>query len=242
VKLDPADIPKAMWCEVDPAGELLWTSSGQDLIAYRTADISLANAAPSGPMIKPVRRLTGAVPPSGITGATFVDDRLYVAGADDSTYQVWSIDLATGARQLEIERQVFGESEGLAYVEALGGVLHWIITPVDSKGRPPTYGGNVLITFKARKGVRPTPVATITASKTTVKAGKRTKLTFTVKRTVGTLTLPAAGAKVSFAGKTLTTDGKGRATTTVTLTKSTAASVRVPSAKTAKVTVKVVAR
>jgi hypothetical protein len=241
VKLDPQDIKKAMWCEVSPDGQLLWTQQDKDLLAYSMADISKANAAPTGKLLRPVKRLAGAVPPSGITGATFVDDRLYVAGADDSTYQVWSIDLATGARQLEIERQVFGESEGLAYVEALGGVLHWIITPIDSKGRPPTYGGNVLITFKARKGVRPTPVATITASKTAVKAGKRTKLTFSVKRTVGTLTLPAAGAKVSFAGRTLTTDDKGRATTTVALAKSTSASVRLPGARTAKVTVRVAA-
>ena len=46
VKLDPAEIPKAMWNEVSPDGTLLWTSSGDDLLAYRTADISPANAAP----------------------------------------------------------------------------------------------------------------------------------------------------------------------------------------------------
>ena len=36
VKLDPAEIPKAMWNEVSPDGSLLWTSSGSDLLAYRT--------------------------------------------------------------------------------------------------------------------------------------------------------------------------------------------------------------
>jgi hypothetical protein len=239
VKLDPQFIKKAMWCEVSPDGELLWTQQGDDLLAYAMSDITQANAAPAGKQLKPVRTLKNAVPPSGITGAAFVDDRLYVAGAQDSTYQVWSIDVRDGSRTLEIERQVFGESEGLVNVEAFGGALHWIITPIDSKGRPSTYGGNVLITFKARKGVRPKPVASITASRTSAKAGKRTKITFTVKRTVGTLTLPATGAKVAFAGRTLTTDARGRATAVVALKKSASASVRLPGARTAKVTVRV---
>jgi hypothetical protein len=34
VRLDPADIPKAMWAEVSPDGTLVWTSSGNDLLAY----------------------------------------------------------------------------------------------------------------------------------------------------------------------------------------------------------------
>jgi len=35
VKLDPAEIPKAMWAETSPDGKLVWTSSGDDLLAYR---------------------------------------------------------------------------------------------------------------------------------------------------------------------------------------------------------------
>ena len=46
VKLDPAEIPKAMWVEASPDGELLWTSSGPDLLAYRASDVNPANAAP----------------------------------------------------------------------------------------------------------------------------------------------------------------------------------------------------
>jgi hypothetical protein len=61
VKLAPADIKKAMWAEVSPDGTLVWTSSDDDLLAYRTADVAAANAAPSVP-IRPVRRLAGAVP------------------------------------------------------------------------------------------------------------------------------------------------------------------------------------
>jgi hypothetical protein len=144
VKLSPAEIPKAMWAEVSPDGRLLWTSSGADLLAYRTADITRG----AGP-IAAVRRVAGAVPPAGITGAAFYGERLLVAGQSDALFQVWSLDLATGSRRLEIERTISGESEGLDTVDALGGVLHWIVTPIDPAGRPPTYPppGNALLNF-----------------------------------------------------------------------------------------------
>src|SRR5689334_18688873 len=77
VKLDPADIPKAMWAETSPDGKLVWTSAGSDLIAYSSADINAAAAAPNGPLLKPVARLAGAVPPHGITGATFYNGQLF---------------------------------------------------------------------------------------------------------------------------------------------------------------------
>ena len=82
VKLDPAFIDKAMWAEVSPNGKLLWTSSGSgdDLLAYDMSEITAANAAPGGPPLKPVLVLRGAVPPTGITGATFFKHRLLVAG------------------------------------------------------------------------------------------------------------------------------------------------------------------
>ena len=59
VKLDPAEIPKAMWAEVSPDGSLLWTSVGNDLLAYSTADITSARAAPAGAM----EALPRAAPP-----------------------------------------------------------------------------------------------------------------------------------------------------------------------------------
>ena len=57
VKLDPAEIPKAMWAETSPDGSLIWTSSGDDLLAYRSTEVSQANRAPAGPLLEPVRRL-----------------------------------------------------------------------------------------------------------------------------------------------------------------------------------------
>jgi len=151
VKLDPSDIKKAMWAESSPDGTLVWTSSGSDLLAYRSADITPANAAPAGPLLKPVRRLPGAVPPSGVTGATFDRGRLLLAGQDTRPFfQVWSIDTDTGERRLEIEREISGESEGLDVFEGLGGVLHWQIGQI-TFGPPPTYGSGrtALVHFAA---------------------------------------------------------------------------------------------
>src|SRR4051794_7152455 len=140
VKLDERDIPKAMWAEVSPDGKLVWTSSGKDLLAYSTADIKPANAAPAGPKIRPVKKLAGAVPPSGITGAAFEGERLLVAGQDGGgPFQIWAIDLTTGARELQIERTIVGESEGLDTSDVLGSHLHWLIQPYNEQNIP-TYG------------------------------------------------------------------------------------------------------
>ena len=67
--------------------------------------------------------------------------------------RVYSIDLRTGKRRLEIERDIRGESEGLATLSTAGGTLHWQIAPFDPQGRPPTYGTGrgALLTFARRR-------------------------------------------------------------------------------------------
>jgi hypothetical protein len=142
VKLDPAQIKKAMWAETSPDGSLIWTSDGDDLLAYRTADVTVANAAPSGPLLEPVRRLVGAVPPSGVTGAVFAGGRLLLAGEDNGDFQVWAVDTDTGANRLLIELGICGEAEGLDVTPTLGGELHWVIAPFDP-GCTPTFGPGV---------------------------------------------------------------------------------------------------
>ena len=146
VKLDPAAIKKVMWAEVSPDGEELWTQQGQDLLVYDMDDIVAANASSPGQpgVVQPVRTYPGAVPPSGITGATFFYDRLYVAGQSDvpdqaaDRFQVWSLDINAGDLRLEIERELVGESEGLDVFGSLGGTLHWQIQPF-SPPDIPTY-------------------------------------------------------------------------------------------------------
>jgi hypothetical protein len=221
VKLDPAEIPKAMWAEVSPDRRLVWTSAGNDLLAYRTADVNSKNAAPVAKPIKAVRRIKGGVPPSGITGAAFYGGRLFVAGGDGDRFQVWSIDLSNGSRRLEIERTVVGESEGLDTFSAGGGVLHWLIQPYNMQG-PPTYGTDhaTLLHFvpaalprggggggggkkAARRRLR------LRIKPRHVRAGKRVRFRATVRTRSGRR---VKGAVVTLAGYRARTGRRGRAT------------------------------
>ena len=145
VKLDPAYIKKAMWVEASPDGRWIWTSSGTSLLAYNTGDVSTGNAAPAGPKLVP-KRLTGVLPASGVSGATFYDGRLFVALNRGTYFEVvsYAIDtsgpspiLVDGPRR-EIERTKSSslyETEGLATASALNGELHWQIHP-----QTPFYG------------------------------------------------------------------------------------------------------
>ena len=153
VKLDPRDIKKAMWAEISPDGRSLWTQAGSVLLRYDAREIKRANAAPTGKVLRPVQRLRNALPPGQMTGATFVGDRLFVATQPRGSMRVFSIDLRTGKRRLEIERDIRGESEGLATLSTAGGTLHWQIAPFDPQGRPPTYGTGrgALLTFARRR-------------------------------------------------------------------------------------------
>jgi hypothetical protein len=198
VKLDPAEIAKAMWVEAGPDG-LLWTSSGNDLLAYRAADVSLANASPGAPPIHSVRRLAGAVPPSGVTGAAFRSGRLFLAGAEGSTYQVWSINLATGSRRLEVQlKHVQGEAEGLHVTSLLGGSLHFLVAPLAAK---PTFGPTVALlhfTPSGRPGLRVSATATRRGS-------HRPRVRVRVTRRGS----PVEGARVSVAGARSRTNARG---------------------------------
>jgi hypothetical protein len=153
VLLDPADIKKAMWAEVSPDGRLIWTQSGSDLLAYAAADVNIANAA-AGSVIHPVARLAGAAAGPGITGAVFAGGRLFVATGNGTGLDVASIDLRSGARRPEIHLNDTGESEGLAYVDALGGALQWQIQA--SLFPNPTFGKGhgAVVSFVKRTDAR----------------------------------------------------------------------------------------
>jgi hypothetical protein len=145
VKLDSAYIKKAMWVEASPDGRWIWTSSGTSLLAYNAAEVTAANAAPSGPRLVP-QRLTGVLPASGVSGATFYGGRLFVALNRGTYFEVVSYGIDTsgptpvlidGPRR-EIERTKSSslyETEGLATASALNGELHWQIHP-----QTPLYG------------------------------------------------------------------------------------------------------
>ena len=202
VKLDPAEIAKAMWVEASPDG-LLWTSSGNDLLAYSAADVNPANASPAAPPIHSVRRLAGAVPPSGVTGAAFQGGRLFLAGArGTATYQIWSVNLATGARRLEVELpNVFGEAEGLHVTSLLGGTLHFLVAPLALE---PTFGptvGLLHFTPAGRPGLRVSASAT---RRRTARPRVRVRVTRRGN--------PVKGAKVAIAGARGRTNARGTIT------------------------------
>ncbi|HEX8856737.1 MAG TPA: hypothetical protein VF752_14160 [Thermoleophilaceae bacterium] len=210
VKLDPAGIPKAMWVEPSPDGRLLWTSARKDLLAYRTADVTAANAAPAAAPIRAVKRLKRAVPPSGITGAVFHDGRLFVAGSDAGPFQIWSVDLTTGKRRLEFERRFNGESEGLDVGPYMGGLLHWMILPFDSG--PPTFGnqGALLELVPAgRYAIRLTGPRVIGEGLRTVE--------FRASYRLGRRRWPLEGARVTAGGKSGITQADGHVTLTIRL-------------------------
>jgi hypothetical protein len=201
VKLDPTEIAKAMWVEASPDG-LLWTSSGNDLLAYSEADVNPANASPEAPPIHSVRRLAGAVPPSGVTGAAFQGSRLFLAGAQGTTYQIWSVNLATGARRLEVElKNVQGEAEGLHITSLLGGTLHFLIAPL---AQQPSFGPSVGLLHFTPAG-RPRLRVIARASR---QRSRRPRVKVRVTRRGD----PVKGAAVSVAGARTRTTANGRAT------------------------------
>jgi hypothetical protein len=211
VKLDPAEIPKAMWAETSPDGKVVWTSSGNDLLAYRSSDIVAANATPLAAPIHAARRLRRAVPPTGVTGAVFKDGRLLLAGERDGTYQVWAVDTKTGKRRLEIEMRVCGESEGLDAFRTLGGRLHWLIAPSDP-GCELTFGPtSALLHFAPRPSLKRLRVRILRVRAGTLPGAVTAK----VRVTRGGHAL--AGARVSFAGGSARTGPRGMATVTARL-------------------------
>jgi hypothetical protein len=206
VNLDPAEIPKAMWAETSPDGELIWTSSGDDLLAYRTSDVVEANQGPGGPAIQAVRRLRDRVPPTGITGAVFGARRLFLAGESGGVYQVWSVNTRTGGRSLELEMQICGESEGLDVIPTLGGSLHWLIAPFDP-GCELTYGpSSALLHFVPRPPNRVFKVR-VTDTEVGTLPG-RVRATVRARRAK----LAVSDALVRFAGGSARTNKNGVAT------------------------------
>jgi hypothetical protein len=216
VKLD-AETPKAMWVERSPDGSLLWTSVENDLLAYRTSDVNPLNAAPAGPRIKAVKRLRGVVPPTGITGAVFYRGRLYVAGQEGRLFQVWSLDLDTGSRRLEIERHIVGESEGIDVMSTLGGLLHWMVQPYNEESIP-TYGvtNGTLLHFvprsaKSRRAQSRRPRLRLKVRPRRTRAGRRTRFRFKVTARVRGKRRLIRGVRIRFAGRKARTGRRGRA-------------------------------
>jgi hypothetical protein len=200
-----------MWAESSPKGSLVWTSSGDDLLAYRSSEASAANAAPRGPALRSARRLAGAVPPTGVTGAVFWHRRLLLAGERNGTYEVWAVDLRNGERRLELKMSICGESEGLDVIRTLGGELHWLIGPYDP-GCELTFGpSSALLHFVPRRGDNRLVVKVLRLEATEVPGNVVALVRVTSH------SRPLSGARVSFAGAKAWTNRHGRANVSATL-------------------------
>jgi hypothetical protein len=207
VKLDPAEIPKAMWVATSPDG-LAWTSSGDDLLAYNLADITLANAAPNGAVLHAVKRLAGAVPPGGVSGAAVYANRLYISGGEGPTQTIHSVDLSTGSARLEYERAVNQEPEGVDAGPYSGGFLHWGLANT-LEG----FAGTVV--HLLAKG---SPIG-FDLSTGAVRAGRRSAVGGEVFAMVGRtrIHVPLGGVRVRLGNASAVSDSNGHVSFTVTL-------------------------
>jgi hypothetical protein len=158
VNLDPGEIKKAIWDEISPDGQWIWTSSGTHLLAYRAADVSAATA-----RRQRARKMAGIIgldlgsvlPTSAVTGATFYRHgrdrtaRLLLSLNLGDRFEIVSIRTGTSRKGrpkllsrrpttiLALARSSLNnEPEGLAasprrreHDLPLGGLLHWQMLP-----------------------------------------------------------------------------------------------------------------
>ena len=142
VKLDPEEIKKAMWCEMSPNGKLLWTQEGNDLLAYDMRDFRQENAAPDAAPVQAVKKLVGAVPPSGITGATFIGSQVVRRRSNGCRRRDIFDRSEEGDFTFQHSIEYVGESEGLdddfegIESDELPGELHYMVQPYNEEGYP----------------------------------------------------------------------------------------------------------
>jgi hypothetical protein len=204
VKLDPAEIPKAQWSATAPDG-LFWTLTDKDLLAYRLADLTPANAAPAAAPIHSVKRIPGVVP-GGSGGAAALGGRLYMSSDDNGVNGVFSVDLATGASQVEFEQSGGLEAEGVDFGPYLGGILH----AQYASGLSSTQLLSLLPTGTQLR---------LRFAHNRVRAGRPAKLKATVTAAASGYTVAVPGVQVRVGRARAKTDASGRATLRVKLTR-----------------------
>jgi hypothetical protein len=207
VKLDPAEVEKAMWFATDAARGLLWTIRDSDLLAYNLSDINPANAAPSGPVLHASRRLVGVVP-NGAGGAVVLGGRIYLSTQAPGVNQIISVDPNTGSSQVEFERPGDLEVEGMESGPYLGGLLHWELVP----------GGGLSNTQLLNLVPKGAPLR-VALSAPRVRADRKTALTATVTVATTGSRIPLPGVQVRLGGRSAKTDDNGHAKLSVTLTR-----------------------
>jgi hypothetical protein len=207
VKLDPAEINKAQWVAADPEHGLVWTIGDISLLAYNLADINPANAAPNAAPIHSVKRFDNIVP-EGAGGAVVIGNRIYLSQLVNNVNRVVSIDLTTGASQVEIEIPGNLEEEGLDYGPYLDGLLHWELVPGAGLS-------NTQVLNFVPKGAR----LSLKLNHARVKAGQKATLEASVAVVTSGASVPLRNVEVRLGGKHAKTNARGRATLKVKLTR-----------------------
>ena len=207
VKLDPSEINKCQWVAADPAHGLVWTIGDTSLLAYNLADINPANAAPNAAPIHSVKRFDNILP-DGAGGAVVIGNRIYVSQLVNHVDRVISLDLTTGASQVEIEIPGDLEEEGLDTGPYLDGFLHWELVPGAGLS-------NTQVLNFVPKGAR----LALKLDRGHVKAGKKSKLSATATVVTNGYKIPLRGVEIRLAGKHAKTNPQGKATLTVKLTR-----------------------
>jgi hypothetical protein len=207
VKLDPSEIDKAQWVATDPEHGLVWTIGDISLLAYNIADINPANAAPNAAPIHSVKRFDRIVP-EGAGGAVVIGNRIFLSQLVNNVDRVISVDLTTGASQVEIEIPGDLEQEGLDTGPYLDGFLHWELVPGAGLS-------NTQVLNFVPKGAR----LALQLDHARVKAGKKSKLSATATVVTNGYKIPLRDVEVRLGGKRAKTNAQGRATVTVKLTR-----------------------
>ena len=207
VKLDPSEINKCQWVAADPAHGLVWTIGDTSLLAYNLADINPANAAPNAAPIHSVRRFDNILP-DGAGGAVVIGNRIYVSQLVNHVDRVVSLDLTTGASQVEIEIPGDLEEEGLDTGPYLDGFLHWELVPGAGLS-------NTQVLNFVPKGAK----LALKLDRARVKAGRKATLTATATVVTYGLHIPLRGVEIRLATKRVKTDAGGRAKLNVKLTR-----------------------
>ncbi len=131
VKLDPAEIPKAMWAEASPDGKLIWTSSGNDLLAYRASDVTAANAAPGHAPIHSVRRLAGRGAAVGHHRGGLRGRPAAAGGRGRAATRSGPWTRRPEGAGSSSRPRCAARPRASTTIRTLGGDLHWLLSPID---------------------------------------------------------------------------------------------------------------
>src|SRR4051812_7957378 len=197
VKLDPSEIDKAQWVANDPEHGLVWTIGDTSLLAYNLADINPANAAPNAAPIHSVKRFDNILP-QGAGGAVVIGNRIFVSQLVDNVNRVISLDLTTGASQVEIEIPGNLEEEGLDFGPYLDGLLHWELVPGAGLS-------NTQVLNFVPKGAR----LALTLNRAHVKRRKKTAVSATASVVTNGFKIPLRNVQIRLGGKSVNTNARG---------------------------------